>query len=85
MLFLLPQVPSFCLEEISFQAWYPSHGDDEYWPELDKLLTGPRFPSLRRVTVYISMDYHEEMKRHLRKTRSDRFLQFIDYKGDVYE
>ena len=85
MLLLLPQVRSACLEEISFEAWYPPDDDDEYWSELDKLLTGPRFPSLRLVTVHISMNYHEQMKRHLRKTKSDRFLRFVDWKGDVCE
>ena len=85
MLHLLSQVHSACLEEISFEAWYPPDDDDEFWSELDKLLTSPQFPSLRRVTVYINMDCHEDMKRHLRKTKSHRFLRFIDYKGDVYE
>ena len=85
MLLLLPQVHSACLEEISFQAWYPPDDADEYWSELDKLLTGPRFPLLRQVTVYISMNYIEQMKRHLRKTQKDRFLRFIDWKGDIYE
>ena len=85
MLLLLPQVRSASLEEISFEAWYPPDDDDRYWSELDKLLTGPRFPSLWKVTVYISMNYHEQMKRHLRKTKKERFLRFMDYKGDVYE
>ena len=85
MLLLLSQVRSTCLEEISFQAWYPLDEDDQYWSQLDELLTGPRFLLLRQVTVYISMEYHEHMKRHLRKTKKDRILRFIDYKGDIYE
>ena len=85
MLLLLPQVPSASLEEISFEAWYPADDDDQYWSELDKLLTGPRFPSLWKVTVYISMNYHEQMKRLLRKTKKERFLRFVDCKGDVYD
>ena len=84
MLLLLPQVRSACLEEISFEAWNPPDDADEYWSELDKLLTSPRFPLLRQVTIYIDMDYHEQMKRHLHKTKSGRILRLIDHNGDVY-
>ena len=85
MLHLLPQVRSAFLEEISFEAWYPLDDADQYWSELDELLTGFRFPLLRQITVYTNTDYHKQVVRHLRRTKTDRFLRFIDYKGNVYE
>ena len=85
MLLLLPQVRSAFLEEISFEAWYPPDDADQYWSELDELLTGSRFPLLRQITVYINMDHHKQVERHLRRTKTDRLLRFIDYKGNIYE